>query len=115
MRTTNVEYSKTFNLGNYSNEKIGIVVELKEGETVVDAIAYAKREVEKAHLFFKNMPLYERSLEVVKDPKNYTGNDVDRAQEQTKQFEETYKDYFTVMGPLVRTLTQGREDNDLGF
>lgn len=111
MRTTIVEYSKTFNLGNYSNEKIGIIVELKEGETVADAMAHAKREVEKAHNFYKQLSVYERSLEIERNPNEYTGKNVLEAKNFVKQFQEQYKDYMTVMGPIVRTLTEGKVDD----
>lgn len=112
MKTTSVEYSKTFNLGNYSNEKIGVVIELQHGigETVADAMAHAKREVEKAHHFFKQLPHYEKSLEIEKNPADYTGRQVTEAKELIEVFNSNYKDYMTNMGPIVRTLTQGRED-----
>ena len=44
-----VTYSKLFNLGLYSNERIGIDGELEEGETVQGALAKAKKEVEEFH------------------------------------------------------------------
>lgn len=111
MQTKSVEYSKTFNLGNYSNEKIGLIVELQEGETVADAMAHAKREVEKAHNFFKQLPTYERSLKIEKWPDDYTGRQVSEAKEFIEQFHQQYKNYMTSMGPIVRTLTEGKVDD----
>ena len=39
MQIEKVSYHKTFNLGNYSNEKIGIDIIITDGENPLDAFA----------------------------------------------------------------------------
>jgi hypothetical protein len=48
-QTTSVHYTRLFNLGNYENEKIGITVQVLEGQAVQDVIAAAELEVGKQH------------------------------------------------------------------
>jgi predicted RNase H-like nuclease (RuvC/YqgF family) len=48
-QTTSVHYTRLFNLGNYENEKIGITVQVLEGQAVQDVIAAAEAEVGKQH------------------------------------------------------------------
>jgi len=44
-----VTYTKTFNLGNYSSEKIGVEVAINEGESAKEALDTAKQLVEEYH------------------------------------------------------------------
>lgn len=46
MKAKKIYYEKCFNLGNYQNEKIGIEIELEEGEKVQDVLKAAKTFVE---------------------------------------------------------------------
>lgn len=45
MKIKTVEYSALINLGNYSNEKIGFVAQLEEGETVEQVIERLRQKV----------------------------------------------------------------------
>ena len=47
MKVLKINYSKVFSLGNYENEKIGIEIEINEGEDATIAMAAAKKFVEK--------------------------------------------------------------------
>lgn len=44
-----VTYTKTYNLGNYSSEKIGVEITLNEGEDAKESLATAKALVEEYH------------------------------------------------------------------
>ena len=44
-----VSYQKTFNLGNYSSERIGVDILLNEGEDAKEALATAKQLVTEYH------------------------------------------------------------------
>ncbi|HRH60312.1 MAG TPA: hypothetical protein PL045_07065 [Chitinophagaceae bacterium] len=113
MTIEQVDYSKTFNLGNYSNEKIGVVVKLAPGENPLDAFAEAKRQVEKGHQFFKEMPLYEAAKKAVAHPDNHTGREVKQAQEAITAFEANYADYISKFySPVSRQLNEGYTAND---
>ena len=49
MQITMVNYTKTFNLGNYSSEKIGVEIAINEGEDAKEALSTAKQLVEEYH------------------------------------------------------------------
>lgn len=49
MHITTINYTKTFNLGNYSSEKIGVEIALNEGEDAMEAMEAAKNLVHEFH------------------------------------------------------------------
>jgi hypothetical protein len=49
MQITTVNYTRTFNLGNYSSEKIGVELSINEGESANQALDVAKDLVEEYH------------------------------------------------------------------
>jgi hypothetical protein len=49
MHIQTVNYTRTFNLGNYSSEKIGVEFALNEGESANKALDYARELVEEYH------------------------------------------------------------------
>lgn len=95
MQIEKISYHKTFNLGNYSNEKIGLDIALSEGENPLDAFAEAKKQVEKSHKFFQEMPTYESAKRVMGDYDNHTGREIKAAEQIIKVFEENYPDYMS--------------------
>lgn len=46
MRVTTIHYERTFNLGNYESQKLGVTVELGEGDNPLEALTRAKNFVE---------------------------------------------------------------------
>ena len=49
MRVDRINYQKTFNLGNYTSERIGMEAELEGGESAQDQLLILKAAVEKLH------------------------------------------------------------------
>jgi hypothetical protein len=49
MHIQTINYTRTFNLGNYSSEKIGVEFALNEGESANKALDYARELVEEYH------------------------------------------------------------------
>jgi hypothetical protein len=49
MHIQTINYTRTFNLGNYSSEKIGVEFALNEGESATKALDYAREIVEQYH------------------------------------------------------------------
>lgn len=49
MHIQTVNYTRTFNLGNYSSEKIGVELSLNEGESANQALDHARELVEEYH------------------------------------------------------------------
>jgi hypothetical protein len=49
MHIQTINYTRTFNLGNYSSEKIGVEFALNQGESANEALDYAKNLVEEYH------------------------------------------------------------------
>lgn len=110
MEITQISYHKTFNLGNYSNEKIGIDIKIAPGEDPMEAFAEAKKQVEKSHLFFKHQPTYEKAKDIVAHPDNYTGRDVKQAQETIEIFEQNYSDMMKLFTTTSRQLNLPQEE-----
>lgn len=106
MKITTVSYHKVFNLGNYSNEKIGIDITLGDGDNPLDAFAEAKKQVEKSHQFFQDLPKYETAKKVKQNPDDNTGRDVKVADEIITAFENNYPDYINTFFPTSRQLNQ---------
>lgn len=114
MEITTVSYHKTFNLGNYSNEKIGMDIKLAPGEDPLEAFAEAKKQVEKSHLFFLHQPEYNRAKDIVTRPDDFTGRDVKQAQETISIFEENYSDMMKLFTGTSRQLNLP-EERELDF
>lgn len=114
MEITTVSYHKVFNLGNYSNEKIGIDMKLAPGEDPLEAFAEAKKIVEKSHQFFQDIPSYQRAKKVSSNPDDYTGRDVKQAQETIAAFEANYPDYLAKFISASRQITTGDNDDIRG-
>jgi hypothetical protein len=79
MKVTSVNYSKVFSLGNYENEKIGVEIELQEGDNVQIAMQQAKQYVEFNHKVNGFISDLEQCEHVINNPDNYTGNQVKQA------------------------------------
>ena len=115
MKITTVSYHKVFNLGNYSNEKIGIDITLADGDSQLDAFAEAKKQVEKSHQFFQDLPKYEQANKVISNTLDYTGRDVSVAYEIITAFEANYPDYIKTFFPASRQLNESPIFNNEPF
>lgn len=71
MKASKVIYEKTFNLGNYQNEVIGIEIELAEGEKASEALDMAKRFVEAKHTAERDKEL-ESARNIADNPLDHT-------------------------------------------
>jgi hypothetical protein len=49
MKITDITYHRTFNLGNFNSERIGVKVDINEGESANEALELAKQLVEETH------------------------------------------------------------------
>lgn len=112
MEIQTVIYHKVFNLGNYSNEKIGIEMKLQPGENPIDAFAEAKKIVEKSHKFFQDLPTYEMAKKVRENADDHTGREMKASLEIISAFEANYPDYLAKFMPSSRTLEIGKGDPD---
>lgn len=71
MKATKVIYEKTFNLGNYQNEVIGIEIEPAEGEKASEAMDMAKRFVEAKHTAERDKQI-ESARQIADHPLEYS-------------------------------------------
>ena len=64
MHIQTINYTRTFNLGNYSSEKIGVEFALNEGESANKALDYARELVEQYHAenVKRQKELYDESI-----------------------------------------------------
>lgn len=110
MHIEKVSYHKTFNLGNYSNEKIGLDIVLAPGDDPLEAFAEAKKQVEKSHNFFKQSPAYEQAKKVVANPDDYTGREVKQSEELIQAFEFNYPEFLAKFQTTSRQLTESPDE-----
>ncbi len=111
MQIEKISYHKVFNLGNYSNEKIGVDIVIAPGEDPLDAFAEAKKQVEKSHQFFQDLPNYEQAKRIVSHPDDYTGRQVKNAEEVISVFEANYPEFIgKFVVPVSRQLTESPSD-----
>lgn len=89
MKATKIKYEKTFNLGNYSNEVIGIEIELEEGEKAADAIKEARKYVHHVQEASQTM---EKLQKVVDNPDNIRYGEVQEAKEKLEKLNEYNND-----------------------
>lgn len=117
MKVKNVSYSKVFPLGGYSNEKIGVEIEVGENENPVEALFEAKKYVERSHLFNKQYNDYEEARKVMKDEANYNGNQRKQANTFVEDFEANFKDFLNTAAKIKQSqnslLSAASDDRDL--
>jgi len=87
MKATKVYYQKTFDLGNYSNEKIGVEIELDLDEKAEEALKNAKVFVHKMSSFYKDTEEYNRCMKVLANPDVHSKTDYDKAQEYVDKYD----------------------------
>lgn len=87
MKTTSIHYSKVFSLGNFQNEKIGVDVEVQEGDNIQSAIQQARDFVEFNHkLNGINAELHQCEY-VLNNPDDFTGTRVKQAKQRKEEIE----------------------------
>lgn len=85
MKPTRIYYEKCFNLGNYENEKIGIEIQLEEGEKAADAINKARETIERLQGDQKKKVALQNVLD---NPDRHTHTAYENACSQMKEMEE---------------------------
>lgn len=90
MKAITIHYEKCFALGNYEHEKIGIELEVEQGERAEAVLKAAKRFV---HETFEKIKQSREKLisdlnYKVSHPEDYTGREVSAAQEQLNLLEK---------------------------
>lgn len=92
MKVKEVIYNKTFALGNYQNEKLGVVIELNENEDPGEAMKKARDFVEFNHKIIGLMQQLDDCDRVMNNSDNYTGKEImlakDRSELIKKQMQE---------------------------
>lgn len=90
IKYTRVEYSKTFSLGNYENERIGLTAEVPEGADMLAVYNQLRNDVEGAHLYRRDLNEFNRAQQVVNDEFNHLGREVSRAKDVIEKFYDKY-------------------------
>lgn len=85
MKTSSIHYSKVFSLGNYENEKIGVDVEVQEGDNIQVAIQHARDFVEFNHKLNGFNNELSQCEHIVSNPDDFTGLQVKRATERIEE------------------------------
>lgn len=79
MKTNLVSYHKVFSLGNYENEKIGVEIEIQDGDDIQKAIQQARQFVEFNHQLNGLHTELSQCEHVINNPDDFTGIQVRRA------------------------------------
>lgn len=94
MKATHIEYSKVFNLGNYSNEKIGITLEVEQGDDPQKVLEHARAFVTLNAAEVKEKIAHAQR--VLADPDNHTGYEVKGAERYLENIQAMKDD----LGPI---------------
>jgi len=95
MHIQTVSYTRTFNLGNYSSEKIGVEFSLNEGDSANKALDHARELVEEYHA--ENIKRLKKNNEFLGDYEELLVEEVIPTQtkktltEKTKEFIDSCK------------------------
>ena len=93
MKATRIYVEKCFNLGNYENEKVGIELEIEEGERAADVLAHAKRFLDKNNPeILRDLLEYERAKSIIANPQAYMYVEVEDAKKLVAKMEEITDD-----------------------
>jgi hypothetical protein len=76
MKATKIYYQKCFNLGNYSNEVVGVELEVEAGEKACEVLQAAQKFVEGQSNAKFNKELLSKAKNIISNPDDYTGKDV---------------------------------------
>jgi hypothetical protein len=80
MKVKSIEVSRLFNSGNYENHKIGIVVELNQDESELEAIKKANEFVEQFKPKEKISDYeYENAKKITENPYDFSQKRIDQA------------------------------------
>ena len=82
MKVQTITYHKVFSLGNYENEKIGVEIEVHEGDDVQKAIQQARDFVEFNHKLNGMHNDLQQCEYVINNPDEFTVNQVKQAREK---------------------------------
>lgn len=88
MKTSNIHYSKVFSLGNYENEKIGVDIEVQEGDDIQKVIQQARQFVEFNHQLNGIQSDIEQCDRVINNPDDFTGSQLRSAYARRSELQE---------------------------
>ena len=93
MQITTINYTKTFNLGNFSSERIGVEISINEGEDAKEALNTAKNLVHEYYM--EGLPTQPETHSIVADNKVVPIVQVEKEPETKLTKEELQKKYLT--------------------
>lgn len=88
MKTKAIQYHKVFSLGNYENEKIGVEIEVQEGDDIQKVIQQARQFVEFNHKLNGLTTELAECEHVLNNPDDFTGTQLKRAKQRMDQIHE---------------------------
>lgn len=92
MKTSSIHYSKVFSLGNFQNEKIGVDIEVQEGDDVQSVIQQARNFVEFNHKLNGLQTEISECDRVINNPDEFTGAQIRRAKQRREELEQQITD-----------------------
>lgn len=90
VKYTSAHYTRTFGLGNFENEKIGLTAEVLEGADMLQVMNQIRNDVEAVHSYRRDLKTFENAQHIVKNKADYIGRDVMRAEQTIEEFYTKY-------------------------
>lgn len=88
MKVKTVSYSKVFSLGNYENEKLGVEIEISDGDDVQSAMQKARNFVEFNHQVNGLVTEQQQCEHIMNNADDFTGNQVKKAKERVTEIND---------------------------
>ena len=93
MKATKIFYSQCFNTGNYTNQVIGVELEVEEGDTAQYVLTKAKAFVQQNDpAFTAKQAAYQRAKDIVNYPHNSSYTEVEESRKLVADFEGMFND-----------------------
>ena len=93
MKATKIFYSQCFNTGNYTNQVIGVELEVEEGYTAQDVLTKAKAFVQQNDpAFAAKQAAYKRAKDIVSYPHNSSYTEVEESRKLVADFEGKFNE-----------------------
>lgn len=87
MKATKIYYKKLFNLGNYSNEEIGVELQVEEGERAADVLHQARQFVNGLDPKNEQEKKYHEACEILQNKAVYNYQRVVEADQYVQEYE----------------------------
>ncbi|RLE88663.1 MAG: hypothetical protein DRJ67_01445 [Thermoprotei archaeon] len=113
MRVREIRYERLFNLRNYNNERIGVAIELDEGESEAEALGKAMDLVYRMHLTAEAARRLFMQLGDVSERIPHLCEQAERLRSALAELEAKYNECISRAKEIAERLARGEKVEDL--